>query len=183
MNPIERVAVATWMSTKLKAITSTHDPDTERCELDELYREQYERDGIRSKDVVLFGRKVGTYSARLSKEKPATPAWTEQKPVLQDTEGFTRWLQSMDSDTLADVAFWMVHGKGADADAFTRYWFELTGEVPGGCELLTTEHAAKPSVPPQFTGTSLRIDEAAMDEAMAPTLTAEIYDLLEGGRD
>lgn len=176
---LEKLAVAQALYNGVGAVVSTKDSDSLRAECDREARELYEQYGMTSRDVLINGEKVGTYSVAFSKGKPAADAWVEERAVLQDVERFDKWICGMCADELKELAVWIrMH---AGADALAEYWLCANGELPDGCELLKIDHPAQPAQQKQYKNTVLKVDSQAVVQALAGELPDVVAGLLQGG--
>lgn len=176
---LEKLAVAQALYNGVGAVVSTKDSDSLRAECDREARELYEQYGMTSRDVLINGEKVGTYSVAFTKGKPAADAWVEERAVLQDVEQFDKWICGMCAEELQELAVWIrMH---AGADALAEYWLCSNGELPDGCELLKIDHLAQPAQQKQYKNTVLKVDSQAVVQALAGELPDVVAGLLQGG--
>lgn len=176
---LEKLAVAQALYNSVGAVVSTKGSDSLRAECDKDARELYEQYGMTSRDVLINGEKVGTYSVAFAKGKPAADAWVEERAVLQDVEQFDTWVTHLDESSLRDLASWIRMQIGGDALA--EYWLCANGELPDGCELLKIDHPAQPAQPKQYKNTVLKVDSQAVVQALAGELPDVVAGLLQGG--
>ena len=142
MEDMERLAIAQAVYKMVADSISTKDPDSLRGRLDAAMLDAYDADGTKSRDLRIGRDKVGTYSVTVKK--------AVHRSHVEVTD---------------DNAYWL----WADANGFTKVvvdaaavqaWTEDTGEVPGGCAIVTED------VPEHASGTSLRIDVDKVVAAM-----------------
>lgn len=167
LNDFQNLAVAQRIYHAIAGEVSTKSPDGLRGSLDAKMLNEYMETGTRTRDLIINGEKVGTYSVKVGKAKPGKV--TKQLSVNDESE-VARWAAA-NQDELSEFL-------SRNWDAFANYCFESYGEVPDGCEVVTTE--TEP-VPPQPTGTVLRVDDAKVDHAMAGQLPQAVAGLLHEG--
>lgn len=180
MRDIEKLAVAQAVYNVVGRAVSTKSPTSLRAQLDAEAERAYRMEGIKSRDVMLNGEKVGTYSCKFTREVPYQNAEYEDVPALEDMQKLKAWMNRLDADERDLLGrFVRVH-----ADELSAWWLEETGELPGGCEIVHKKVSdAVPGRPAGFNGTVLRIDENAVAHALAGELPAAVAGLLtdEGG--
>ena len=165
---IERLAFAQALYQKLGELVSTKDPDSLRAAADEFYRELYETTGAKSFEVSIDGQKVGTYSVRVSKAKPAE---TSERLLVEDYGTFSVWIER---ETNAEVL--QLFAK-AHMDEFADWLFKETGEIPYGCFTEQTVSLAQPS---RYTGGALKVDPLAVLNVMHGKLGTAVRGILGG---
>ena len=148
----EKLAVAQAMYRACAAVVSTKDPDSLRSLCDADMLENYASTGAKSYDMLVAGQKVGTYSVRVSKAR--------DELVVVDEHDMKRW--AIEQGFIVPTVDW---------DAVKRHFAE-TGEVPDGCEV---EHT-----PERASGTTLKVDETKVADALGAELPAAVRGLLEG---
>ena len=133
-----------------------------REEVDAQMREDFMVNGVTQKQLTVNGQRVGTVSARMTKEKVG------KDPMISSLPKFVEWLRTSDGglDTLnrlvtikPDLVL-----KAAVAD----------GELPDGCELVER------CEPPMMTGTTVRVQLPKVVEALGNNLGAAAAALLTG---
>ena len=133
-----------------------------REEVDAQMRDDFMAYGVTQKQLSVNGQKVGTISARMTKEKVG------KYPMLKSAPEFVEWLRTSDGglDTLnrlvsikPDLVL-----EAAVAD----------GELPDGCELVER------CEPPMMTGTTIRVQTIKVVEALGNNLGAAAAALLTG---
>ena len=170
--PVQQLAVAQAIYKAVGTVVSTKDPDSLRSACDAEAVRRYEAEGVKSTDILIDGLKVGTYSVKVSKAKPkrkAPRAWVD------DWDAFTDWL------TDEDGANWLRHLVDEHGDALASDILHETGEIAPGC--VAQLDYCEPAEPARVTGTTLRVDTAAVAEAVGGQLGAGVTALLEGGAD
>lgn len=168
MQDRERLFVAQAFYNAVKEIVSTKDDGNLRDAVDDYYRKRYEEDGSKSFECRINGMKVGTYSIRTTKAKPAT---SEKVFGIKDPEMLMEWFKGMDSETVARYA-------SDRLSDFAEWCFYRTGEIPGGCNVV---EIGTPATVEQWAGGSLRIDQGAVAEALGSRLQDATRMLLEEG--
>lgn len=133
-----------------------------REEVDAQMRKDFMTNGVTQKQLVVNGKKVGTISARMTKEKVG------KYPMLKSAPEFVEWLRT--SDGGLDTLNRLVSIKpdlvldAAIAD----------GELPDGCEMVER------CEPPMMTGTTLRVQLPKVIDALGNNLDAVAAALLTG---
>lgn len=133
-----------------------------REEVDAQMREDFMERGVTQKQLTVNGQKVGTISARMSKEKVG------KYPMLKSAPEFVEWLRT--SDGGLDTLNRLVSIKpdlvldAAIAD----------GELPDGCEMVERFE------PPMMTGTTVQVQLPKVVEALGNNLGAAAAALLTG---
>lgn len=172
---LEKLAVAQALYNAVGAIVSTKSSDNLRAQCDKEAREA----GIRSRDVLINGEKVGTYSAVWTKPTPAVEPQFDETVAMHDAQQFDTWICGLDEGGLRELASWIrLH---LHADELAEYWLYAMGELPAGCEVVTIEREGKPAQPAQYKNMSLKIDAQAVADALAGELPAVVAGLLQGG--
>lgn len=169
LTDVQRLAVAQAVYKAVSGIVSTKDGDSLRSECDRVLVDQYERTGAKSYDVPINGVKVGTYSVKVSKAKPKRKA---PRVWVDDGDEFAEWLASEDG------ACWLRHLVDEHGDELAFGVFYETGEIAPGC--VAQLNYCEPAEPSRVTGTTLRVDTAAVAEAMGPVLGESVMGLLGG---
>jgi len=170
--PVQQLAVAQAIYKAVGTVVSTKDPDSLRSACDAEAVRRYETEGVKSTDILIDGLKVGTYSVKVSKAKPkrkAPRAWVD------DWDEFIDWL------THEDGANWLRSLIEENGDALASEILHETGEIAPGC--VAQLDYCEPAEPARVTGTTLRVDTAAVAEAVGGQLGAGVTALLEGGAD
>lgn len=131
-------------------------------EVDAQMREDFMENGVTQKQLVVNGKKVGTISARMTKEKVG------KYPMIQSAPKFVGWLRTSDGglDTLnrlVSIKPDMIL-EAAIAD----------GELPDGCEMVER------CEPPMMTGTTVRVQLPKVIDALGNNLGAAAAALLTG---
>lgn len=133
-----------------------------REEVDAQMRDDFMAFGVTQKQLAVNGQKVGTISARMTKEKVG------KYPMLKSAPEFVEWLRT--SDGGLDTLNRLVSIKpdlvldAAIAD----------GELPDGCEMVERFE------PPMMTGTTVRVQTQKVVEALGNNLGAAAAALLTG---
>lgn len=165
---MERLIVAQAVYKVVADEVSTKDPDGLRGRMDAEARAAYERDGIKSRDALLLGEKVGTWSVKVSKAVEET---REDHVVVEDARAMDEWLLG---NALTMAAYIQRDGVLED---FANWVLGSTGEVPGGCSVTEVVHHGRPA---GFAGTTLKVDPARVAEVMQGQLPAAVAGLLGG---
>ena len=167
LNDIERLALAQALYKSSAALVSTKDPTSLRARVDRGFKELYDVTGSRTFDVKLRGQNVGTYSIKFSKPKPQ-----EDRLVFKvsDYEQLARWFGSMPDDEMREFV-------AQHLAAFAEWVCNDTGELADGCELSSIRTFGGSG---QYIGGTLKIDNAAVAEAMRGELPQSGIMLIEG---
>lgn len=133
-----------------------------REEVDAQMHKDFMVNGVTQKQLTVNGQKVGTISARMTKEKVG------KYPMISSQDEFVKWLRTSDGglDTLnrlvsikPDLVL-----EAAVAD----------GELPDGCEMVER------CEPPMMTGTTVRVQLPKVINALGNNLGAAAAALLTG---
>lgn len=133
-----------------------------REEVDAQMRDDFMAYGVTQKQLTVNGQKVGTISARMTKEKVG------RFPSIANTREFIEWLRTSDGglDTLDRLVTLkpdlVLNAAVAD------------GELPDGCELVER------CEPPMMTGTTVRVQLPKVVDALGNNLGAAAAALLTG---
>lgn len=171
-SPIQQLAVAQAIYKAVSTVVSTKDPDSLRSACDAEAARRYEAEGVKSTDINIDGVKVGTYSVKVSKAKPKRKA---PRVWVDDRDEFAEWLASEDG------AGWLRQLVEEHGNELAFGVFYETGEIAPGC--VAQLNYCEPAEPARVTGTTLRVDTAAVAEAVGAQLGAGVTALLEGGTD
>lgn len=133
-----------------------------REEVDAQMREDFMVNGVTQKQLTVNGQKVGTISARMTKEKVG------KYPMLKSAPEFVEWLRTSDGglDTLNRL---VTVKPDLILDAAIA-----DGELPDGCEMVER------CEPPMMTGTTVRVQLPKVVEALGNNLGAAAAALLTG---
>lgn len=133
-----------------------------REEVDAQMREDFMENGVTQKQLTVNGQKVGTISARMTKEKVG------KYPMLKSAPEFVEWLRTSDGglDTLNRLVS-IKPDLVLDAAV-------ADGELPDGCELVER------CEPPMMTGTTVRVQLPKVIDALGNNLGATAAALLAG---
>ena len=166
MNDSERLAIAQAIYNHLGKLVSTKDPDSLRAQADREYKALYEQTGAKSFDVRVNGEKVGTYSIKVSKAKPA-----EEYKKLVVVNGID--LQ----DFISDLPHGLLRDFAQDyKQEFATWYLEEYGELCDGCMVDTVTIEA---TEPAYMGGTLKVNAEDVANAING-LDIGIYGLLEG---
>lgn len=168
LTELGRLAVAQALYNTIGAAVSTEDPDSLRGRLDREARDRYERDGVKSRDVLIGGQKVGTWSVKVSK---AVEESVDVRAVVDDWAEFEEWLLG---NGLTMAAFIK---RDEVLDEFLQWILDALGEVPKGCITTETLHPARAA---GYSGTTLRVDTKAVADALKGALPGVVAGLLTG---
>lgn len=133
-----------------------------REEVDAQMREDFMEHGVTQKQLTVNGQKVGTISARVTKEKDVN------FPIISSLPEFVEWLRTSDGglDTLNRLATarpdWVVDAAIAD------------GELPDGCEMTKRHERAT------MTSTTVRVQLPKVIDALGNNFGAAAAALLTG---
>lgn len=166
MNDSERLAIAQALYNHLGELVSTKDPDSLRAQADREYKALFEQTGAKSFDVRVNGSKVGTYSVKVSKAKPA-----EERKELVITDYV--FLGDDVSEMPAKVLLRYAMDTRAD---FAQWYLDHTGAVMEGCTIETIE---TPATEPAYMGGTLKVNAQDVADAVRG-LNIGIVGLLEG---
>ena len=133
-----------------------------REEVDAQMREDFMERGVTQKQLTVNGQKVGTISARMTKEKVG------KDPMISSLPEFVEWLRTSDGglDTLNRL---VTVKPDLVLDAAVA-----DGELPDGCELVGRLE------PPMMTGTTVRVQLPKVIDALGNNLGAAAAALLTG---
>ena len=133
-----------------------------REEVDAQMREDFMASGVTQKQLVVNGKKVGTISARMTKEKVG------KYPMLKSAPEFVEWLRTSDGglDTLNRL---VAIKPDMVLDAAIA-----DGELPDGCEMVER------CEPAMMTGTTVRVQLPKVVDALGNNLGAAAAALLTG---
>ena len=167
MNDSERLAIAQAIYNHLGKLVSTKDPDSLRAQADREYKALFEQTGAKSFDVRVNGSKVGTYSIKVSKAKPAEE---HKELVVIDKDKLRQFMAS----NVSDVDFWQFARDYCEE--FASWYLEQSGELCDGCMVDTVTIEAKE---PAYMGGTLKVNAEDVANAING-LDIGIYGLLEG---
>ena len=133
-----------------------------REEVDAKMRDDFMAYGVTQKQLSVNGQKVGTISARMSKQKVG------HFPSIANAQEFVEWLRTSDGglDTLNRL---VTVKPDLVLDAAVA-----DGELPDGCEMVERFE------PPMMTGTTVRVQTQKVVEALGNNLGAAAAALLTG---
>lgn len=167
LSDMERLAIEQTLFKRVASDVKAGVPDNLRGRCDEAVRLLYEQTGAKSFDARVAGRKVGTYSVRVSK---ATKPKAREVVVVDDPAAVWAWAQA-NADDVRDYVL-------ANAREFAEWFAKTTGEVVGGAHV---EEVTEPARPESYAGTTYKVDEQAVWEAVATLPPGTVAGLLEGG--
>lgn len=166
MNDSERLAIAQAIYNHLGKLVSTKDPDSLRAQADREYKALFEQTGAKSFDVRVNGSKVGTYSVKVSKAKPAE----EHKELVVIN-------QTALCDFIVDQPAKYLEQFARDyCGEFANWYLEQFGELCDGCMVDTVKIEA---TEPTYMGGTLKVNAEDVANAING-LDIGIYGLLEG---
>jgi hypothetical protein len=166
MNDSERLAIAQAIYNNLGKLVSTKDPDSLRAQADREYKTLYEQTGAKSFDVRVNGSKVGTYSVKVSKAKPAEE---RKELVVTDRDALDDYIHQTDP---YDIELFVQE----HSELFVKWSCEQLGIMPDGC---TVETYVTPATEPAYMGGTLKVNPEDVANAING-LDIGIYGLLEG---
>lgn len=166
---MEQLAIEHALFSKLGEDVSTKNPDSIRALVDVDMVENYRNTGYKSRDVFVNGHKVGTHSVRVGKGKGKR---VENRFQISSDAALDAWIRGNDSRMLWD-AYMTSHRA-----EYAKWYFEQTGEMPNGCEMVTE---TIPAQKPQVIGTTLRIDADKVADAINGYLPTTIAGILGSG--
>lgn len=161
---LERLALAQAVYKALGSIVSTKG-DSLRARLDAEVVADYPLTGVKSRDVLLHGEKVGTYAVKLTKPVDGVEA------RLVDAEAFIRWIR--ESDGGMDMLKRLVYSEPARLVKLAS----CDGELPDGCRV---ERVVEPS---RVSGAVLKVSPEKVAAALGDGLPSAVMGLLDGGGD
>lgn len=133
MNSDEKMFVAQGIYKAISAEVKTNTPGNMRGEFDERYRQRYRETGAKSYDALIGGNKVGSVSVKPDEPKPKTAF------EVVDFDSLEEWYPDAEDGFSMFVV--------ANLPEFAEFWFQRTGEMPPGCELVTeTPEPKEPTV-------------------------------------
>lgn len=160
MNSDERMFLAQGIYKAISAEVKTNTPGNMRGEFDRRYRDRYRETGAKSYDALISGSKVGSVTVKPDEPKPKTAFEVTDFDALED------WY------TTAEDGFQMF--VVANLPEFAEFWFHRTGEMPPGCDMVTTTPEPKePTV-------TLRVDPEKVAKAVDGLPWNELFRLEEG---
>ncbi|MCI6274402.1 MAG: hypothetical protein MR874_06855 [Coriobacteriaceae bacterium] len=167
MTSMERLAVAQAVFRAVAEVVSTKNPDSLRAQADADLMGMYDSMGVKSIDLKLEGKKVGTYSVTMAK---ATKETHEKLLRVTEPQRVLEWAKDNETewDEFVSLAI----------PRFAQYCFEEYGEVPDGCEV---EEVVTPAKPEHPKGTTLRVDPKNVADALQGRLPVYVAGFLEGG--
>lgn len=124
MKDTEALAIAQAMYGALGAMVKTKDASNLRGQVDARIIEDFNDDGIKSRDLRVNGTKVGSIAVTAS--KPSTKVCVQ----VEDYDALMSWLDGKPALVSSIIAAGMKH--------IEKYVTE-TGEVPDGCSATTVE--------------------------------------------
>ena len=157
MSNVERLAVITAFGKAVKQAEKQV-----REEVDTQMRDDFLKHGVTQKQLTVNGQKVGTISARMTKEKVG------KHPMISSLPSFVVWLRT--SDGGRDALNRLVTVK---PDLFLEAAI-ADGELPDGCELVER------CEPAMMTGTTVRVQLPKVVEALGNNLGSAAAALLMG---
>lgn len=150
---------------RLASIVSTTEPDSLRRALDDVARLRYEQDGIKSYEVKIGDRKVGTYTVRATKEEPE-----RTDTHLEFDAGKAReWVETVDRDWLGG---YLADHAVEIAEAYMRE----TGEI---LEISKVVEERIPAIPSTFKNMVLKIDREKVENALMEAEAKQIEGSVE----
>lgn len=165
----EQLYVKQALYSRLAGDVSTKDPDSLRGQFDAALVETYANTGYKSKDAMIDGQKVGTYSVHVGKGKPQ-----EVVSELRVTDHGRLIDYVLYSDECADERKEYLE---LMAKNFAEFCVHTYGTVCDGCEMV---ERVIPEQPPKVLGTTLRIDAEKVGKALGGYLPTSIAGMLEG---
>ena len=178
LTDMERLALMQSVYKVVADQVSTRNPGSLRHRMDEQARRDYAESGVKSRDLLVNGKKVGTYSVTMTKEVPPEHhvgiRWGDGKAPVEE---FSEWCD--ENLTKADLLDFVTDG-GEDTDmmeSLANWWFGATGEVPAGFERYERD---VPGMEPTFKGTTIRVSPEKVARAMGAELPGAVVGLLGG---
>ena len=157
-NELEKLTIAQAIYKVVAEAVSTKSPDSLRSAVDERILNSYRTDGVKSRDVRLDGKKVGTYSVRTKQAR------TDLIPRVENIDAYKAWIVENMEQVIDYVA-----RDSKFLDSIVR-----DGEIPSG---VTVEEMHYPEA---AIGTSLKFDVEKVAQVMGDGLPVAAAGLLEG---
>lgn len=168
--PMERLAIEQALYQRIAEDVSTKNADSLRSACDEQIINNYRAMGAKSYDTHVNGQKVGTYSVRMSKEKPEQ---VQKQLIVTNPEELNTYVQSDEcKEELTEYINLM-------AQNFAEYLLDTYGIVAEGCEVVDE---VTPAQSTQVIGTTLRIDADKVAKALSGYLPTVIGGLIDAGQ-
>lgn len=176
MDDKAKLAVLQALYKVIAKAVSTGDKHNLRGRVDAKLRESYEKDGTKSQDIRIGGKKVGTISA-IVKEDPVV-----ERDVFEliDVDKLEEWCADLDAEWFAEYVMYGTSDAFDSLRDFAQYYFTKTGEMPKGCELV---HYTGGTGHDYVKSTTVRVDPQKVYEAAGRELPSITRALLTDGGD
>ena len=156
MRDTEALAIAQAMYGALGAMVKTKDADNLRGQVDARIIEDFNDEGIKSRDLRVNGTKVGSIAVTAS--KPSTKICVQ----VEDYNALMAWLDGKPALVSSIIAAGMKH--------IEKYVTE-TGEVPDGCSATTVEDAGGRVTGTRITGCKPEDVAEALGDALPQAIS------------
>ncbi len=156
MRDTEALAIAQAMYGALGAMVKTKDADNLRGQVDARIIEDFNDEGIKSRDLRVNGTKVGSIAVTAS--KPSTKICVQ----VEDYDALMAWLDGKPALVSSIIAAGMKH--------IEKYATE-TGEVPDGCSATTVEDAGGRVTGTRITGCKPEDVAEALGDALPQAIS------------
>ena len=147
-----------------------------RGRVDAQLRESYARDGTKTQDIRIGGKKVGTISAVVKED----PVVEHESFELVDVDALEQWCADIDAEFFADYVMYGTRDAFDTLRDFAQWYFAKTGEMPKGCELA---HYTGGTGHDYVKSTTVRVDPQKVYEAAGRELPEITRNLLTDGGD
>lgn len=156
MKDTEALAIAQAMYGALGAMVKTKTAGNLRGQVDARIIEDFNDDGIKSRDLRVNGTKVGSIAVTAS--KPSTKVCVQ----IEDYDALMAWLDGKPALVSSIIAAGMKH--------LERYVTD-TGEVPDGCSATTVEDAGGRVTGTRITGCKPEDVAEALGDALPQAIS------------
>ncbi|WP_028263910.1 hypothetical protein [Atopobium fossor] len=160
LTPFERLYIEQAVYKAIASDVSTKGAGL-RAQLDAALIDGYLSTGVKSRDALIQGQKVGAYSVKVSKDTRKTVL------SIQDRKAWLDW--ALENGYAHEEKHIVV-------DDEQEVLAELlnNGELPDGCEVQEV------GTPPRPTGTTLTVDPAKVNAIMGELGMGNVFPLLDG---
>lgn len=176
MDDKAKLAVMQALYKVIAKAVCTGDAHNLRGRVDAQLRESYARDGTKTQDIRIGGKKVGTISAVVKED----PVVEHESFELVDVDALEQWCADIDAEFFADYVMYGTMDTFETLRDFAQYYFTKTGEMPDGCEIA---HYTSGSGSSYVKSTTVRVDPQKVYEAAGRELPSITRALLTDGGD